>query len=639
MNPSETPSSPINSAKSRLTEEQKKRNHIESEKKRREAIRNGFDRLSTIVPGMHGQARSEAIVLAATVDYMRAMTKQKDQIYAAAMEKGWTPEQFNRYYQVAEQEARAMENMPLHVNSAGIPVPNQSQAQAAGHVQAEGQQHANFGGSALADTPAPQLTPVTPATPATPGPPAASNGVTSSSANGEDRDEAVDDLRAPRFCAPAHNSTSIFIGKMGTPLAAEDIDNVGPNIHIHVEEPHQEYGFRKYIRPGYKQCSPPRLHRCKNSLEAPFVNFKPSLRTGDVKPQHKQSLYYKQIKHCCRAEVEAFTQTFALYPEALAELERLINEEVSDLAWLDRARAAAHYVELRDEILRAQFPDATSWPSQLGRDSEAKKQNVVEMLRQQAIGRSDMRDSEQIRPQGSNDRPATYGKRVAGRGTHVRFVLPPTMTQTKDAVSKPSNGVRIPTKLQSGTTKASGTTELSPVIEEVPEDTEVSEAPLVSGSCPVPRRETEEWTYVDPKEGWTRVVELEGDWENPLESRWQNLERFEAVGCHVATGQEQRFSWRHKDYTQLEPDEQLLRDSEDIERQRRDMQRELCLQYVELEQMRVENAKFETQIGPAPIPPVVISSPVRYTAAAPSIRPGRSTVPKPTVEDDDEEDL
>lgn len=193
MNPSETPSSPINSAKSRLTEEQKKRNHIESEKKRREAIRNGFDRLSTIVPGMQGQARSEAIVLAATVDYMRSMINQKDKIYAAAMEKGWTPEQFNRYYQVAEQEARAMENMPLHVNSAGVPVPNQNQAQAAAHLQAEGQQRTGLSGSVPTDTPAPQLTPVTPATPATPGPPPASNGVTSSSANGEDRSRDQDE--------------------------------------------------------------------------------------------------------------------------------------------------------------------------------------------------------------------------------------------------------------------------------------------------------------------------------------------------------------------------------------------------------------------------------------------------------------
>ncbi|GIZ42699.1 hypothetical protein CKM354_000595800 [Cercospora kikuchii] len=426
---------------------------------------------------------------------------------------------------------------------------------------------------------------------------------------------------------------------MGTPLAAEDIDNVGPNIHINVEQTHQEYGFRKYIRPGYKQCSPPRLHYSKNNPEAHFANFKPLVRPGDVKPQHKQSVYYKAVKHCFRAQTEAFLQILEQYPEALAELERLIKEDVSDSAWLDRARAAAHYVELRDEIMRVQFPDATSWPSRQGRNSEANKQNVAEMLRQQARERSDMRGSEQRRPQGSSERPAAHGKRVAGRGTHVRFVLPPTMTQTKHSVSKPLNSVRIPTKLQSQTTKASGTTKLSPVIEEVPEDTEVSEAPLVSGSCPLPRRETEEWTYVDPKEGWTRVVELNGDWENPLESRWQNLERFEAVDHHGVMGQRQRFTWRHKDYTQLEPEEQLLRDSEAIERQRRDMQLELCLQYAELERMRVENAKLQTQIVSTPIPPVVVPSSVRYTAAAPSIRPERSTVPKPTVEDDDEEDL
>lgn len=123
-NPGEGPSSPLNSAsaKARLTEEQKKRNHIESEKKRREAIRNGFDRLSTIVPGMQGQARSEAIVLAATVDHMRALLQQKEQIQAAATAKGWTLEQINRYYQGAEQEAHANENAPLEYNAAKIPI-------------------------------------------------------------------------------------------------------------------------------------------------------------------------------------------------------------------------------------------------------------------------------------------------------------------------------------------------------------------------------------------------------------------------------------------------------------------------------------------------------------------------------------
>lgn len=122
-----TPSSPLssaNAAKARLTEEQKKKNHIESEKKRREAIRQGFDRLSTLVPGMQGQARSEAIVLAATVEHMRAMLAQREQIAAAATAKGWSNEQIGRYYQLAEMEARQMEGVPLQLNSAGVPVAN-----------------------------------------------------------------------------------------------------------------------------------------------------------------------------------------------------------------------------------------------------------------------------------------------------------------------------------------------------------------------------------------------------------------------------------------------------------------------------------------------------------------------------------
>lgn len=139
------PNSPLGSAhananaaaKARLTEEQKKKNHIESEKKRREAIRQGFDRLSTLVPGMQGQARSEAIVLAATVEHMRAMVAQREQIAAAATAKGWSAEQIRRYYQQAEIEARQLENMPLQLNSAGVPVamPQVQQVPIQGQIQ------------------------------------------------------------------------------------------------------------------------------------------------------------------------------------------------------------------------------------------------------------------------------------------------------------------------------------------------------------------------------------------------------------------------------------------------------------------------------------------------------------------------
>lgn len=51
------------SERPRLTEQEKKNNHIASEQKRRLAIREGFDRLTEIVPGLEGQGRSESIVL------------------------------------------------------------------------------------------------------------------------------------------------------------------------------------------------------------------------------------------------------------------------------------------------------------------------------------------------------------------------------------------------------------------------------------------------------------------------------------------------------------------------------------------------------------------------------------------------
>lgn len=47
-----------------LTAEEKKANHIASEQKRRQAIREGFDRLTEVVPGLtKSQGRSETIVL------------------------------------------------------------------------------------------------------------------------------------------------------------------------------------------------------------------------------------------------------------------------------------------------------------------------------------------------------------------------------------------------------------------------------------------------------------------------------------------------------------------------------------------------------------------------------------------------
>ncbi|TDZ66082.1 Protein max [Colletotrichum trifolii] len=63
--------------KPRLTEAEKKQNHIASEQKRRQAIREGFDRLTELVPGLEGQGRSEGLVLKKTVEHMRAALSER----------------------------------------------------------------------------------------------------------------------------------------------------------------------------------------------------------------------------------------------------------------------------------------------------------------------------------------------------------------------------------------------------------------------------------------------------------------------------------------------------------------------------------------------------------------------------------
>jgi hypothetical protein len=99
--PSSTP------AKTRLTNEQKKKNHIESEKKRRDAIRAGFDRLADVVPNMQGQGRSEAVVLQHTVAFMKGMIAKREAIDRIAHANGWTPERARAVYLKAEQEVKS----------------------------------------------------------------------------------------------------------------------------------------------------------------------------------------------------------------------------------------------------------------------------------------------------------------------------------------------------------------------------------------------------------------------------------------------------------------------------------------------------------------------------------------------------
>lgn len=110
MSGSNSPPSPINAAKARLTDAQKKKHHIESEKKRREAIRSGFDRLCGIVPGTEGLGRSEAVVLQSTVQYMREQIAEKERLTHIAMQQGnWQKNTIDDIYRQTEKEIRDRE--------------------------------------------------------------------------------------------------------------------------------------------------------------------------------------------------------------------------------------------------------------------------------------------------------------------------------------------------------------------------------------------------------------------------------------------------------------------------------------------------------------------------------------------------
>jgi hypothetical protein len=74
--------------KPRLTDQEKKSNHIASEQKRRAAIREGFDRLTELVPGLEGQGRSESIVLQKTVDFIHVKLQERHELIAEIESKG-----------------------------------------------------------------------------------------------------------------------------------------------------------------------------------------------------------------------------------------------------------------------------------------------------------------------------------------------------------------------------------------------------------------------------------------------------------------------------------------------------------------------------------------------------------------------
>jgi heteromeric Ino2p/Ino4p transcription factor len=68
------------------------------EQKRRQAIREGFDRLTEVVPGLgKNQGRSEAIVLDKTIDYLRELLDERRMlIEQVKLHGGKVPEELER---------------------------------------------------------------------------------------------------------------------------------------------------------------------------------------------------------------------------------------------------------------------------------------------------------------------------------------------------------------------------------------------------------------------------------------------------------------------------------------------------------------------------------------------------------------
>lgn len=63
-------------------------NIVATEQKRRQAIREGFDRLTELVPGLEGQGRSEGLVLKRTVEYMRQQLDEREKMITEVEKKG-----------------------------------------------------------------------------------------------------------------------------------------------------------------------------------------------------------------------------------------------------------------------------------------------------------------------------------------------------------------------------------------------------------------------------------------------------------------------------------------------------------------------------------------------------------------------
>jgi heteromeric Ino2p/Ino4p transcription factor len=74
--------------KSRLSEAEKKANHVTSEQKRRQKIRDAYLRISQIVPGAEGKERSEEALLRLYLNHVRHLTDERRLLISLVEQEG-----------------------------------------------------------------------------------------------------------------------------------------------------------------------------------------------------------------------------------------------------------------------------------------------------------------------------------------------------------------------------------------------------------------------------------------------------------------------------------------------------------------------------------------------------------------------
>lgn len=123
--------------KPRLTDAEKKLNHIISEQKRRQAIRQGFDRLASITPNCAGRGRSEAHVLNAATNQIKIELAMKAAIKKKIMAEN--PEMTNEFY---ESLYEVTPTPPLPASASPYPIAALSPAGSTGSSKGKGKQKA-----------------------------------------------------------------------------------------------------------------------------------------------------------------------------------------------------------------------------------------------------------------------------------------------------------------------------------------------------------------------------------------------------------------------------------------------------------------------------------------------------------------